>query len=170
MKPFGTICFGVTKPKLNFLATTKAIAEKNTWPNLKLGSGSIMLWGLYGNWATGNVVWVVGRKDSTICRILWAIPDIDVYCEVGYSIKTMIPKHTSNQPWSTSRKDRWRVWNGHHSPQTSILLFIFNMFGDRGRMPEASTLKTRVCCSLHRSRFIVLVYTVINGSQNTGSS
>ena len=27
LKPFGTMCFGLTKPKLNFLATTK----ENVW-------------------------------------------------------------------------------------------------------------------------------------------
>ena len=55
MKPFGTICFGVMKPKCNFLATTKegnfwrkncdAFVEQNTLPTLKHAGGSIMLWG-----------------------------------------------------------------------------------------------------------------------------
>ena len=50
-KPFGTMCFRLTKPKLNLLATTKdhlekkgwPFVEKNTLPTVKHGDGSIML-------------------------------------------------------------------------------------------------------------------------------
>ena len=48
MKPFGTLRFGLVKPKLNFLATTKkgeAVVEKNALPTMKHGGVLIMLWG-----------------------------------------------------------------------------------------------------------------------------
>ena len=69
MKPFGTICFEVTKPKFN-LATTKegifwrkkgeAFVEKNTLQTLKQGGGSIILLDCV---AAVCIVWVDERMD-----------------------------------------------------------------------------------------------------------
>ena len=51
--------------------------------------------------------------------------------EVGYSSKTMIQSIPQNQPWSTSRKYRWRFYNGHHSHQTLFL----KICGEISNMP-----------------------------------
>ena len=65
----------VTKPKLNFLATTiegifwrkkgDAFVTKNTFPTVKHEVGSIMLWGCVADEGKGNIVRVEGRMDST---------------------------------------------------------------------------------------------------------
>ena len=70
--PFGTICFGLTKPKYWFVwrlvcleKKSEAFVEYNTLPTVKYGDGSIMLWGCVAAGGTGNIVRVEGRMDST---------------------------------------------------------------------------------------------------------
>ena len=68
------MCFGLTKPKCNFLATTKegifwrkkgeAFVENNTLITVKHGGGSV-LWGCVAARGTENIVLVEGRMDST---------------------------------------------------------------------------------------------------------
>ena len=85
-----------------------------------------------------EVVWQLGAQEI-LCerKEEWIPPDIKTFLrlilgqsrhwswrEVGYSTKPMIQSIPRNKPWSTSREDRWRFWNSHHSPQTWILLKI----------------------------------------------
>ena len=74
LKPFGTMCFGLTKPKYElfghhqrrYLLEKKgeAFVEKNTLPTVKHGGGSILLWGwLCGSWGHRKYC-ASGRKNG----------------------------------------------------------------------------------------------------------
>lgn len=77
LNPFGNTFFGLAKPKCSLFVTNqrnwryvwrkkgKAFIEKNTFPNVKHGGGSIMLWGCVAAGGTGNIVRVEGIMDST---------------------------------------------------------------------------------------------------------
>ena len=54
LKPFGTMCFGLTKPKWNFLATSKEM--------FGAGGGFIMLCSCVATGGTGDIVRVEGKN------------------------------------------------------------------------------------------------------------
>ena len=92
------------------------------WNNVH-GGGSIMLWSRVATGGRGNIVWVEGGLDSIkkVYRLMFECQSRHwSWREVGHSSK--IQSLPRNQQWNTSRKDKWRFWNCHHSLQTLILL------------------------------------------------
>ena len=147
--------FGLTKPKLNFLATTKegifwrkkaeTFVEKKTLPTVKYAGGSIMFWG---------PLWqLVVQEILCECKEEWIPTNIQKFERLmfkgqsrhwswrevipwrdGYSIMAMIKSSIpQNQTWSNSRRDRKKVlvW----APQTPDLNIIENLWREISNKP-----------------------------------
>ena len=123
LTPFGTMRFGLTKPKFNFLATTKGlfgekgwslsreehIANCESWRYVYYALGLCCSWGHRKYCASGrkNGFHQISRNSRIECSKV--SPEIEV--EERYSSRTMILSIPQNLPWSTSRKDGLSFWN-----------------------------------------------------------
>ena len=116
--------------------STKNVMSESTQKKALHGGGYIRVWGCVAAGGTGNMALVEGRRDSTKYQEILMFKGQSRHWswrEVGYSSKTTIQSIPWNiNPEGTSRKNGWRFWNGHHGPQTWILLKIC---GEISNMP-----------------------------------
>lgn len=101
MKPFATMYFGLTRPKGNFLVTTK---DGEVWPNMPTvehGGGSVMLWGYV---ATGGT----GRMDYNKYQVI--LVTMFKGQSRQWSLRRGWVFQQDNEPNHSSQSSRIKVW------------------------------------------------------------